>query len=1011
MGAFANVNEYTSYLGFGLDPIRSSIVSDKAMHTSHPIFDLDGLMRQKLIISGGQSEQVNQSQGASMSSFMESWNAHVDVNVSFGFIGRGSVDVDAKYSGAFSNYENRYYYAQNIYYDAGSLSISIDDIKDFQDILTTGFKRDLYDANIAPQALFDKYGSHFLSSCTTGGRIVVYYEMGSESSSRFHEVTAAIDVDVKTLGSSTSVGLSGGYKQIAQRESIYIESSLEMIGGVTEETAILRDTDIPRIYNQWVAIVRQNPVLMGLKDISSLCPVWELIPDEENTSIKVVKDDGTEYTTTRRDQLRDYFNAYGENEYRKLLSKYDIEYDSVEEINNITVDGQDRSQLVYVNNTALPSYFVSAGGTPRINFSVVPATANYYTSYSLSEDKYDEYKTVNDDGSVVYRSFANVDGKGRITIDKDAPDGHTILVSITAGGINQRIVLQVVQYKNIQFITNSTMPTFTVSIIGGQTIKPPVLDPEQCGRENFTLEGWYTDPDLDYNNKFDFVNTSVNGNLKLYAKWVETVYTIRLNTLGGTMPNGKTFVTTNYSNNFMIEKPQDPIKEHARFEGWYYDAQYNDVVDFDTDKFKADCTIYAKWQGYEVFYVSYENLSGATYNGELSFDETMPDLQLTTVKHPNTDYIFLGWYADPQFVKPIDSIDTKSNGNVAVYAKWDIPQYFDYVPIAINALSDKSRAIIDISGGGYKARKLSIASSITSLKIIGSKENTYKDFSISLAQRDSNFSLTLDNFSFTSMRDVVAVDGTAMTPESTLSIEFIGTTMITGGDGSDGKENGTDGSTGKAAIDVAGNLIIKSTEDSIVFKGGNGGKGKDGQSYSRVNNPNGYAADGRDGQKGGNGGNGAPSIVARELTLLCNDVSFISGSGGRAGDGGDGEFAGFDKKPHAHAGKGGQGGRGGDASDAVKIQSVSRESIIKGKVALTVSDSGSGGNGGNGGHSDEHWFIFRLKWSLPGSGGSGGQRGASATITRLFDNYMPERIISTSSANGKNGVQGKKDYY
>lgn len=67
----------------------------------------------------------------------------------------------------------------------------------------------------------------------------------------------------------------------------------------------------------------------------------------------------------------------------------------------------------------------------------------------------------------------------------------------------------------VHFETNggSELPDQTVA--AGDKIKKP----DDPTKEGFTLEGWYTDIDLQ--NKWDFGKDTVSGNLTLYAKWTE----------------------------------------------------------------------------------------------------------------------------------------------------------------------------------------------------------------------------------------------------------------------------------------------------------------------------------------------------------------------------------------------------------------------------------------------------------------------------------------------------------
>ena len=95
------------------------------------------------------------------------------------------------------------------------------DIETYRDIVSEGFKADLY-SDLEPAQLFDRYGTHFITSAVMGGKINSYYLYSSEEEKKYHDVSSKVSVEVRGVGSSqTNVDVSGGYRQEAAKQTKY----------------------------------------------------------------------------------------------------------------------------------------------------------------------------------------------------------------------------------------------------------------------------------------------------------------------------------------------------------------------------------------------------------------------------------------------------------------------------------------------------------------------------------------------------------------------------------------------------------------------------------------------------------------------------------------------------------------------------------------------------------------------------------------------------------------------
>lgn len=177
--------------------------------------------------------------------------------------------------------------------------------------------------------------------------------------------------------------------------------------------------------------------------------------------------------------------------------------------------------------------------------------------------------------------------------------------------------------------------TVTFETNGGSEIPDQVVQygetitrPDNPVRDGYHLVGWYTDIDLQ--NPWDFDTDTVQGNMTLYAKWEQGApvdetpgddgngggignlwWLLGLGLLGLLilililLLNKKTVkFETNCKMKIQdqkvkkggyVQRPAEPTRDGRTFAGWYYDAEYTERWDFETDKVEDNMTLYAKW--------------------------------------------------------------------------------------------------------------------------------------------------------------------------------------------------------------------------------------------------------------------------------------------------------------------------------------------------------------------------------------------------------------------------------
>jgi len=157
---------------------------------------------------------------------------------------------------------------------------------------------------------------------------------------------------------------------------------------------------------------------------------------------------------------------------------------------------------------------------------------------------------------------------------------------------------------NVNFDSRGGTEVTTLTVNKGETIPIPSVT-----KEGYSLEGWYTSLDngVTFDEKWSFVNSVVNNEITLYAKWTINEYTITFNSNGGTLV---TSITQDF--NTIVNEPANPKKEGYAFNGWYLDAELTLNYTFATMP-AENILLYADWNDLEekditieIYYFRYE---------------------------------------------------------------------------------------------------------------------------------------------------------------------------------------------------------------------------------------------------------------------------------------------------------------------------------------------------------------------------------------------------------------------
>ena len=665
-GQFDELTKNESFLGYGFDVINSSVFSDKYIKTSFPLFDNEKLMQQRLVKVDSKHSYIDEIESSDMEKFVQQWNVNANVNVSWGKkrIG-GSVGVEAAYSGGVENAKSKYFHCISITNQKFYIVLQ-SDIDTYKSMVKDSFANDLY-SDMEPAELFNLYGTHFITSAVMGGKINSYYLYSSSEEKSYHDFSSTVSTEVRYMVGKTNVEVSGGYRQEFEKKNVYVKNTLDVIGG--SDLGMLSDADIPANYKEWEKSLNDHASLMGIKDSSSLIPIWKLIDASKDTRTytwdytepykkaqaagkRIEIPSNAAGTGNRATQLQAYFNAYGFDSYNALMEAAGLPTIKIPEsienvrINNLTSDNDE--------------YEVYAGSSNDIGFTVSPADATGYT------------KTADISGNYPYARITNEKGVLALEIDSDAPVGEVLDIILSAGSVRKTIKVVIQKNYVVKFNSNGGTPVDSITVVhNGQIDEPPAPT-----KENRKFGGWYTDAEC--TNKFLFGDTPITKNITLYAKW-NRPYTVTFNTLGGSsLPS-----ITVFGGDLIDQSIVEPTKEGAKFTGWFKEPDCNAKSRFfiETDRIESETILYAGWTS-KAYLIKFDSKGGTTVaDCKVAHGETIGSLPQVE----KTGYTFKGWFMDEDCTIEMTEQSVIS-GDMTLYAKWEINKYI----VRLNANNGES---------------------------------------------------------------------------------------------------------------------------------------------------------------------------------------------------------------------------------------------------------------------------------------------------------------------------------
>jgi uncharacterized repeat protein (TIGR02543 family) len=115
-------------------------------------------------------------------------------------------------------------------------------------------------------------------------------------------------------------------------------------------------------------------------------------------------------------------------------------------------------------------------------------------------------------------------------------------------------------------------------------------------------------------------------------------------------------------------KPSTPPITGYYFGGWFADAGRTEIWDFNGIAGGDNFTLYAKWEAV-IYYITYYLNGGANHPANPAA-YTVEDHDIELFKPTRRGDAFVAWYADAEFLIPVEVIRTGDAVNVSVYAKF-----------------------------------------------------------------------------------------------------------------------------------------------------------------------------------------------------------------------------------------------------------------------------------------------------------------------------------------------------
>ena len=210
--------------------------------------------------------------------------------------------------------------------------------------------------------------------------------------------------------------------------------------------------------------------------------------------------------------------------------------------------------------------------------------------------------------------------------------------------------------------------TYSTRRVGEKVLD--ILVPDYPGYE-FT--GWYTNAEAE-GEPADTENLTLTGGLILYAGWIKLIpVTFERNDPAENPEEGSYANTVVQEGALLTELPENPVRDHYEFTGWYKDREGKEAFDPATETISEELTLYAGWKAV-TYSITYE-MNGVEKPAENPESYTTENTII--LKNPEREgYEFTGWTGTglTEAVKTVE-IPAGSSGDRQYTAHWKTITY------------------------------------------------------------------------------------------------------------------------------------------------------------------------------------------------------------------------------------------------------------------------------------------------------------------------------------------------
>jgi uncharacterized repeat protein (TIGR02543 family) len=209
-----------------------------------------------------------------------------------------------------------------------------------------------------------------------------------------------------------------------------------------------------------------------------------------------------------------------------------------------------------------------------------------------------------------------------------------------------------------------------ITAAGGKAVIPRPMS-----KTGYFFGGWYKEPG--FINQWNFDTDTVNGDIDLYAKWLDIYYTVTFNGNGAADPDSQIVI---HDGKALMPPPMS--NGDSAFDGWYKDPGFANAWNFDTDTVTDNITLYANWvlKDHTVTFNADDGTPAPALQHVLGSGKVAMPTPMS-----KDGFAFGGWYREDTFSTLWDFDNDTVTDNITLYAQWVTPPTYYTVTFNTNS--------------------------------------------------------------------------------------------------------------------------------------------------------------------------------------------------------------------------------------------------------------------------------------------------------------------------------------